>query len=361
MKRDLDDLVTADLQRKLGLLTGPRQVGKTTLARQLIATAEPAVYLNWDIPADRAVLQRQSWPRASRLVVLDEIHKMPGWKAWLKGVADAGPPGQGVLVNGSARMDTFRQGGESLAGRCLALRLHPVSVRGWCKQVGGSADDALARLLQRGDFPAPCMADDPVQADRWRAQCLTDLVREHMREFSRVPDIGTMPLFVELLRQRVGAPLSLASIARDLAVSPTTVKRWLDILQAQYIVFAVTPWHPNIARAVQQSPKVDFYDTALVQGDDGQRFRHRPRRRAVSADGVKAGRRAPAPRAAALCRTVQRGRAGAAGVRCRPAAGSAAGAAADGGALVGRAGGVMALHAGHPAPSGSIREACPPA
>ena len=124
MKRYLDDLVIADLPRKLVLLTGPRQVGKTTLAQQLMADMPPAVYLNWDVPADRAVLQRQSWPRSSQLVVLDEIHKMPGWKAWLKGVADARPPGQGVLVTGSARMDTFRQGGESLAGRYFACLLY---------------------------------------------------------------------------------------------------------------------------------------------------------------------------------------------------------------------------------------------
>ncbi len=272
MKRYLDDIVLADLPRKLVLLTGPRQVGKTTLARQLMAMLEPAVYLNWDVLADRAVLQRQSWPRASRLLVFDEIHKMPGWKAWLKGVADGRADGQAVLVTGSARMDTFRQGGESLAGRYFALRLHPLSVREWCDQQGGTPDAALTRLLARGGFPEPCLADDPVQADRWRAQYLTDLVREDVLEFSRVHEIGTLRLFVELLRERVGSPLSLASIARDLAVSPTTLKRYLDILQALFIVFTVTPWHHNVARAIQQSPKVYFYDTALVKGDDGLRF-----------------------------------------------------------------------------------------
>lgn len=272
MKRYLDPLVRADLDRKTVLLTGPRQVGKTTLARQLMAERQPAQYLNWDVAADRAVLNRQGWLRDSRLLVMDEIHKMPGWKAWLKGVIDGRPAGMALLVTGSARMETFRQSGESLAGRYFAHRLHPLSVREWCDAHDADPESALARLLERGGFPEPCLADEPVQADRWRAQYLTDLVREDVVEFSRIQELGTMRVFVDLLRERVGSPLSLASMARDLAVSPTTLRRYLDILQALYIVFTVTPWHRNVARAIQQAPKVYFYDTGLVNGDAGPRF-----------------------------------------------------------------------------------------
>ncbi|MDP1648189.1 MAG: ATP-binding protein [Rubrivivax sp.] len=272
MKRYLDDLVMADLERKLVMLTGPRQVGKTTLARAVMAQMPPAQYLNWDVAADRAVLQRQSWSRTTRLLVMDEIHKMPRWKAWLKGVVDGRPAGQALLVTGSARMDTFRQGGESLAGRYFALRLHPISVREWCQQQGAAPAAALQRLVERGGFPEPCLADDPVQADRWRAQYLTDLVREDVLEFSRVQEIGTLRLFVDMLRERVGSPLSLASMARDLAVSPTTLRRYLDILQALFIVFTVQPWHHNIARSLLQAPKVYFHDTGLVRGDAGLRL-----------------------------------------------------------------------------------------
>lgn len=272
MKRYLDERVAADLPHKMVVLTGPRQVGKTTLARQLMSQFEPAQYLNWDVLADRAVLQRQTWSPRSRLLVMDEIHKMPGWKVWLKGVVDGRPGGQALLVTGSARMDTFRQSGESLAGRYFALRLHPISVREWCEQRGGTPADALTRLIERGGFPEPCLADDPVVAARWRQQYFTDLIREDVLEFSRINEIGAMRLFVELLRERVGAPLSLASIARDLAVSPITLKRYLDILQALFIVFTVQPWHHNIARAILQMPKVYFFDSGLVRGDDGIRF-----------------------------------------------------------------------------------------
>jgi predicted AAA+ superfamily ATPase len=272
MKRYLDEQVSRDLRSKMVVLTGPRQVGKTTLARQLMQTYPSAQYLNWDVAADRAILQRQSWSLRAQLLVLDEIHKMPDWKSWLKGVVDGKPAGQALLVTGSARMETFRQTGESLAGRYFALRLHPISVREWCDAQGGSPDAALDRLIERGGFPEPCLAEHPLEADRWRQQYFTDLIREDVVEFSRIHEINTMRLFVELLRERVGAPLSLASIARDLAVSPATLKRYLDILQALYIVFTIQPWHHNIARAILQTPKAYFFDTGLVRGDEGVRF-----------------------------------------------------------------------------------------
>ena len=272
MKRYLDELVLKDLATKMVVLTGPRQVGKTTLARQLMQLFGNAQYLNWDVLQDRSVLQRQSWNPRAKLLVMDEIHKMHGWKNWLKGVVDGRFSEQSLLVTGSARMETFRQGGDSLAGRYFAFRLHPFSVREWCEQQHVEPAEALDHLLERGGFPEPCLAGDTVQADRWRAQYFNDLIREDVLEFSRLHEINTMRLFVELLRERVGSPLSLASIARDLAVSPATLKRYLEILQALFIVFTVQPWHHNIARAILQSPKAYFFDTGLVRGNQGVRL-----------------------------------------------------------------------------------------
>ncbi|MEB3258242.1 MAG: ATP-binding protein [Cyanobacteriota bacterium] len=243
-----------------------------TLARQLMESHREAQVLNWDVPADRAVLSRQSWNPRAELLVFDEIHKRPQWKSWLKGVIDAKPSQQALLVTGSARMETFRQSGESLAGRYLHLHLDPISVREWCAHCGASPDAALSRLMDRGGFPEPCLADDPDDAQRWRRQYATDLIREDVLEFSRLQEINTMRVFFELLRARVGSPLSLASIARDLAVSPTTLRRYLDILQALVVVFVVTPWHRNIARSLLQAPKVYFTVIGLVKGDEGLRF-----------------------------------------------------------------------------------------
>ena len=272
MKRYLDDRVSQDLLKKMVVLTGPRQVGKTTLSQQLMALQPGAQYLNFDVAAHRAVIQAQSWRQSAPLLVFDEIHKMKDWKSWLKGVADGRAPGQQVLVTGSARMDTFRQAGESLAGRYFRLRLHPLSVREWRTHTQVSPQVALTHLLERGGFPEPALANTDTDAQRWRADYFAGLVREDVLEFSRLQEVNAMRLFAEMLRSRVGSPLSIASLARDLNLSPMTLAKYLDILEALFIVFVVRPWHRNIARATLQSPKVYFYDTGLVLGDDGVRF-----------------------------------------------------------------------------------------
>ena len=272
MKRYLDDRVRHDLQKKMVILTGPRQVGKTTLSKQLLAEFPGGQYLNFDVAPDREVIQKQSWRQSAPLLVFDEIHKMPDWKSWLKGVYDGRSPGQSVLVTGSARMETFRQAGESLAGRYFSLRLHPLSVREWCDANQATPQAALTHLLTRGGFPEPALADQETDAQRWRNEYFTDLVREDVLEFSRLKEVNAMRLFAEMLRSRVGSPLSLASMSRDLNVSPITLKKYLDVLEALFIVFIVRPWHRNIARATLQAPKVYFYDTGLVMGDQGVKF-----------------------------------------------------------------------------------------
>ena len=271
MKRYLDDRVRLDLAQKMVFLTGPRQVGKTTLSQHLMVQTG-GQYLTYDVAADRALILKQRWRPQAALLVLDEIHKMPHWKSWLKGVYDGKPAAQRLLVTGSARLDTFRQSGESLAGRFFGIRLHPISVREWCEQTGAQADAALTHLLERGGFPEPCLAASLEQAERWRRQYFDGLVRDDVLEFSRIQEVNTIKLFAQMLRSRVGSPLSLASMARDLAVSPVTLKKYLDILEALFVVFVVRPWHDNIARSVLQAPKVYFYDTGLVEGDEGIRF-----------------------------------------------------------------------------------------
>lgn len=281
VERYLLPRIDQDLQHKMVILTGPRQVGKTTLSRQIIAKYPGAQYLNYDVPSERAAMLHHRWPLHSPLLVFDELHKMPQWKLWLKGVFDgrnqaADGQLQRILVTGSARMDTFRQVGESLAGRFFKLRLHPLSVHEWCQQSGASPEHALTHLMARGGFPEPCLApanaEGDVMASRWRTDYFQGLVREDVLEFSRIHEVNAMRVFAQTLRTRVGSPLSLASIGRDMGISPVTLKKYLEILEALFIVFTVRPWHHNIARSTLMQPKVYFFDNGLVDGDEGVRF-----------------------------------------------------------------------------------------
>ena len=276
MERLITREISRDLQKKMVFLTGPRQAGKTTLSRDLIAQVTSAShsgqYLSYDVAEDRAIIEAGQWDRRAQLLVLDEIHKMPLWKSWLKGVYDGKVAGQHILVTGSARLDTFRQTGDSLAGRFFALRLHPFTLHEWCAVTGAAPEDALTHLLARGGFPEPCLAGSNEEAERWRRQYFDGLVRSDVLEFSRLQEVQSMRLFAHMLRSRVGSPLSLASIARDLHLSPVTLAKYLAILEALDIVFTVRPWHRNIARATLQAPKVYFYDTGLVEGDAGLRY-----------------------------------------------------------------------------------------
>ena len=171
MQRYIDNHVQRDLAKKMVFVTGPRQVGKTTLSQSLLSAFQ-GQYLNYDVADDRAVISRMAWSPQAKLLVLDEIHKMPNWKSWLKGVYDGKPAAQQLLVTGSARLDTIRQAGESLAGRFFAWRLHPLSVREWCEQTGAAPEAALTHLLERGGFPEPCLADSAEEAQRWRRTIL---------------------------------------------------------------------------------------------------------------------------------------------------------------------------------------------
>ncbi len=265
MEREQAHRIRQDLNQKMVFLSGPRQVGKSHLARTLSVGFEKPVYLNWDNAEDRKIMLAQAWSVQTDFLVLDEIHKMEGWKNFLKGIWDTRPPQMRLLVTGSARLETFRQSGDSLAGRFWHHRLLPLTP---AETTWAGLHQSLEHHLIRGGFPEPWLTNLPQDAQRWRRQYQDGLIREDVLSFENIHQLKSMSLLVELLRQRVASPISYQSLSEDLGISPNTVKHYLEILEALYIIFKVHPHHHNIARALTQQPKVYFFDTGLVP-DDG--------------------------------------------------------------------------------------------
>lgn len=270
MKRYLYDLILNDLRKKMVFITGPRQVGKTYLSKNIQNEFKKPVYLNNDDISDNKIIRKRAWPLNTDLVILDEIHKMKGWKAFLKGTFDTRPASQAFLITGSARLDTFRQAGDSLAGRYFLYHLNPLSV----KELSGTMMpyEALSALNRLGGFPEPFLSASEDEANRWRRQYYTDLVREDILDFSRISEIRALRLLLEMLRRRVGSPLSCTSLANDLQVAPNTIRKYVDILESLHIIFSIRPFHDNIARSLLKEPKVYFYDSGYVDGDEGIRL-----------------------------------------------------------------------------------------
>jgi uncharacterized protein len=261
--RYLAPAVISDLAEKMVFLGGPRQVGKTTLARSL--PGGDRGYLNWDIPEDRDRILKRLLPSA-RLWVLDELHKYRGWRGYLKGLYDKTQGDPPILVTGSARLDWYRYGGDSLQGRYHYLRLHPFSV----SELGG-ARGAVRELFEKGGFPEPLLHLDGRGARRWSLEYRSRLLRDDIQGVENLSDLGRLELLMGSLPERVGSPLSINSLKEDLQVSHPTVSRWLDVFERVYAIFRVSPFGAPKLRAVKKEQKHYHFDWTLVS-EPGPRF-----------------------------------------------------------------------------------------
>lgn len=269
MRRYLEGFIKRDLEKKMVLVSGPRQVGKTTLSRQLFGSY---AYLNFDSGPDREMIRRLEWDRKTKLIIFDELHKMKNWKSWLKGVYDTEGIPPAILVTGSARLDLYRRGGDSMAGRFFSYRLHPLSVREIRDYLQEKPEDAVHQLLRLGGFPEPYLGKDEEAASRWRRTHIDTIIRQDILDLERIRDLKSVEILIDLLRTRIGTPTSTYSLAEDLQVSPHTVGHWLQILEQLCVVFPVRPFHRNIARSLLKAPKYYFYDVGDVKDDLGARL-----------------------------------------------------------------------------------------
>lgn len=244
-------------------LLGPRQVGKTTLAFQL-AEEMGGLYLDLESPADLAKLAD---PEAylslhlDKLVVLDEVHRLPGLFPPLRGLIDrARRQGQGTgryLLLGSAALDLLRQSGETLAGRIHFTELTPV-------HVGEPSGSAVNTHWLRGGFPNSLLAADDAASARWRRNFIRTYLERDIPQFGpRLPS-ETLGRFWTMLAHRQGAPLNLAELARSLGTDSRTIGGYVDLLSDLFLLRRLPPWHANVGKRLVKTPRVFLRDSGIL-------------------------------------------------------------------------------------------------
>jgi len=277
-RRYLEAPIREDLSSKMVFVAGPRQVGKTTMARQILAASGVGAYLSWDSREDRREIRAARWPGGDALVVLDELHKWRPWKSWIKGEYDKHRDHLRFLVTGSARMDVYRRGGDSLQGRYHHYRLHPFTLGelgsggppaspepGAELQIPTRASrEALLALMKFGGFPEPVLAQSDRTLRRWQRERLERFFREDVRDLALVRDLSSMQILADLLPERVGSPLSLNALREDLEVSHRAVTLWMDILERLYHLFRVRPYASTKVRGLRKMPKLYLWDWSLI-------------------------------------------------------------------------------------------------
>lgn len=273
--------------RQMAMLTGPRQVGKTTTSR---VSAGEHRYFTWDRQTDKRLilkgadavigeLQLATLRERPQHVVFDELHKYRKWRSFLKGFFDVAADRSRLIVTGSARLGFFRRGGDSLMGRYFLYRMHPLSVGELVRTEVREAEislplappqDALLQLLRFGGFPEPFLKGTDRFYNRWRRLRTELLFREDLRDLALVQDVGQVQIMAEILGAQVGQQVNYSSLAADVNVSVDTARRWLTTLQALFYCFTIRPWFRNVPKSLRKQPKVFLWDWSLV-GDVGAR------------------------------------------------------------------------------------------
>lgn len=293
-------LVELALERKkMAFVSGPRQCGKTTLAKKMMTSFDESSYQNWDettfrkiwtkSPNDLQNLFHLSDTKKTHLLVLDEIHKSKSWKQKLKGIYDELGELLNIIATGSARLNVYNKGGDSLMGRYLHFRLHPFSVgevlqsnlplspNDFHKKIFSSSHEDLGahktieRLFHFSGFPEPFLEQNEKILNLWRQGRLEKVVKQDLRDLTRIHEISQVEALMSLLPEKVGSPLSTAGLREDLEVSFDTVKRWLKYLEELYYLYIIRPYSKSIVRSLKKEPKVYLYDWTEIE-DEAYKF-----------------------------------------------------------------------------------------
>lgn len=278
-------------------LVGPRQVGKTTLAKSLLSNPIDGInYFNWDIAAHRKVLSTQIFTdkvdlsgSERRIIVFDEIHKFPRWKNAIKGLFDKYEPNSHWIITGSAALNVYRKGQDSLMGRSFTYHLCPFSVA----EALGSAplkdnplenlitceiskpDDKTNKifelLLKFSGFPEPFLKENEAFLRRWRTSRLDRLINQDLAGTESLKNLPLVEQLMFLMPERVGSPLSLNSLREDLEVHFATIKHWVELLERVFYGFKIRPYGGHSARMLKKEAKWYLWDWTEIT-DEGFRF-----------------------------------------------------------------------------------------
>ncbi len=267
-QRYLLKIIEEFLVKRMVFIGGPRQVGKTTLCLSFLDNPDVKnqSYLNWDDIHSKANIRNGILP-SSPLVILDEIHKYKHWRSLVKGFFDKNRGTQNYLITGSARLDHYRRGGDSLLGRYRYLRLHPLSLNEL--KITNSSD--LSALLKFGGFPEPFFSQSDKEHKLWIKERLYRVVNDDIKNLENLKDYSLLEVLAESLNSRVGSLLSVKSLEEDLQVTQKTVASWIDILEKIYYVYRVYPYCAQKIKAIKKSPKLYFWDWSEVESN-GARF-----------------------------------------------------------------------------------------
>ena len=269
-RRYLYEYILHDLTKKMVFIGGPRQIGKTTLALTAIGAKNKScpADLNWDFLQDRKRLRQGDLPFDQQCIILDEIHKFKSWRGLVKGLFDKTFPGNNYIVTGSARLDFYRHGGDSLQGRYHYYRLHPLSMNEVSKNPT-SID--LDKLMKFGGFPEPFFSEDERFLRRWQNEYYERVLEDDLRDLERISDIGKLGMLIDELPKKAGNILSVKSLREDLEVAHATAERWIQVLERIYVCFRVPPFAAPRIRAVKKEQKLFLWDWSHVP-DEGNRF-----------------------------------------------------------------------------------------
>ena len=283
--RYLTHIIKDDLDEKMVFLGGPRQVGKTTLARHLTEKEKNRIYLNWDNPKHKSQITTQQWPPSTRWIIFDEIHKFDKWKNLIKGIWDTRKNDEKIIVTGSSRLNIYRKTGDSLMGRYHYHTLHPFSLKELWTDKAATLDmptkchplefpengENIDQLFRFGGFPEPFLGGTERKLLRWQNERFERIFREDIRESEKIRSLSQVELLGALLPDRVASPLSLSSLSKDVQTSPKSIINWMDLLCRNYYCFKVMPFHNRLERALKKEAKYYLWDWSEVK-NEGARF-----------------------------------------------------------------------------------------